>query len=128
MEVRGRSPVVVLDGAHTPLAVTRLLSSFRAIFPGDAILIFGSVSGKRPKEMAAILAPAFSRVIISTPGTFKESDPEDVAEIFYTYNQATVLEKEPERALQRAKAESMGVRPILVTGSFYMIAEIGKLL
>jgi dihydrofolate synthase/folylpolyglutamate synthase len=118
----------VLDGAHTPLAVTRLLSSFRAIFPGEAILLFGSVSGKRPREMAAILAAAFSRVIISTPGTFKESDPEQVAEIFRGFNPATFLEKDPARALRRAREESAGTRPILVTGSFYMIAEIGKLL
>jgi dihydrofolate synthase/folylpolyglutamate synthase len=128
MEVRGRAPAIVLDGAHTPLAVTRLLSSFRAIFPGEAILLFGSVSGKRPREMAAILAAPFSRVIISTPGTFKESDPEEVAEIFRGFNPATVLEKDPARALRRAREESAGTRPILVTGSFYMIAEIGKLL
>jgi len=126
--VRGGAPAVVLDGAHTPLAVTRLLASFRAIFPGEAILLFGSVSGKRPREMAAILAPAFSRVIISTPGTFKESDPEEVAKIFRTFNPATILEKDPERALRRAREESGGTRPILVTGSFYMIGEIGRLL
>jgi dihydrofolate synthase / folylpolyglutamate synthase len=128
MEVRGRAPAIVLDGAHTPLAVSRLLSSFRAIFPGEAVLLFGSVSGKRPREMAAILASAFSRVIISTPGTFKESDPEEVAEIFRSFNPATILEKDPRRALDRAREESGGRRPILVTGSFYMIAEIGRLL
>ena len=128
MEVRGSAPAIVLDGAHTPLAVTRLLSSFRAIFPGEAVLVFGSVSGKRPREMAAILAPAFSRIIISTPGTFKESDPEEVAGIFRIFNPATILEKDPGRALSRARAESAGKRPILVTGSFYMIAEIGRLL
>jgi dihydrofolate synthase/folylpolyglutamate synthase len=128
MEVRRRAPIVMLDGAHTPLAVTRLLSSFRAIFPGEAILLFGSVSGKKPREMAAILAPSFFRVIISTPGTFKESDPAEVAEIFRGFNPATVLEKDPARALRRALEESGGTRPILVTGSFYMIGEIGRLL
>ena len=128
MEVRGSAPRIVLDGAHTPLAVSRLLSSFRAIFPGEAILLFGSVSGKRPREMAAILAPAFSRVVISTPGTFKESDPAEVAGIFRGFNPATILERDPARALQRAREESGGTRPILVTGSFYMVAEIGKLL
>ena len=67
-------------------------------------------------------------IIISTPGTFKESDPEEVAEIFRGFNPATMLEKDPARALRRAREESGGTRPILVTGSFYMIAEIGKLL
>jgi dihydrofolate synthase/folylpolyglutamate synthase len=128
MEVRGHDPVIVLDGAHTPLAVSRLLSSFQAMFPGEAILLFGSVSGKKPREMAAILSGAFSRVIISTPGSFKESDPAEVAGIFLGFNPATVLEKDPARALRLARQESGGTRPILVTGSFYMIAEIGKLL
>jgi len=128
MEIREGSPVIVLDGAHTPLAVTRLLASFRSVFPGEAILLFGSVSGKKPREMAAILAPAFSRVIISTPGTFKESNPESVAEIFREINPATILEKDPARALERARRESGGKLPVLVTGSFYMIGEIGRLL
>ncbi|HTO21303.1 MAG TPA: cyanophycin synthetase, partial [Spirochaetia bacterium] len=128
MEIRGGSPVIVLDGAHTPLAVTRMLASFQAVFPGDAVLLFGSVSGKKPREMASILAPAFSQVIVSTPGTFKESDPESVAEIFRGFNPSTVLEKDPVRALARAREASGGTLPILVTGSFYMIGEIGRLL
>jgi len=78
--------------------------------------------------MAAILAPAFSRVIVSTPGTFKESDPESVAEIFRGFNPSTILEKDPAQALARARQESGGILPILVTGSFYMIGEIGRLL
>ncbi len=128
MEVRGGAPVIVLDGAHTPLAVTRLLESFRKICPGDSILIFGSVSGKKPKEMADILARAFMHVIISTPGTFKESNPQEVAEIFSARNPATRLEKDPRQALGLARKISGGRMPILVTGSFYMVAEVRKLL
>jgi dihydrofolate synthase/folylpolyglutamate synthase len=128
MELRGTNPVLVLDGAHTPLAVTRLLAAFRAVFPGEAILLFGSVSGKNPRAMAEIMAPAFSRIIISTPGAFKESNPGEVADIFRAVNPATLLETDPGRALRLAREESEGRRPILVTGSFYMVAEIRRLL
>ncbi len=128
MELRGSDPLVVLDGAHTPLAVTRLLTSFRGVFPGDAVLLFGSVSGKKPREMAGILAAAFTHIIVSTPGTFKESDPADVAAIFRSINPLTVLERDPGAALARARELSGGRRPILVTGSFYMVAEIRRLL
>ncbi len=127
MEVLRRAPALVVDGAHTPLAVRRLLESFRAVFPGDAVLIFGSVAGKRPREMAEILAPWFRRVIISTPGSFKESLPEELFRIFRGVNPETILEKEPAAALARAEEESAGRLPILVTGSFYMIAEIRRL-
>ena len=78
--------------------------------------------------MASILARRFSRIVISTPGTFKESNPEQVFEIFRGLNPGTVLEKMPEAALRRARQESGGTRPILVTGSFYMVAEIRRLL
>jgi len=128
MEVMGDRPPVVLDGAHTPLAVSRLLDSFDKIFPGEAVLLFGSVTGKRPREMASILARRFPRIVISTPGTFKESNPDQVFEIFHDLNPDTVLEKEPEAALQRARRESGGTHPILVTGSFYMVSEIRRLL
>ncbi len=128
MEVIGGNPPVVLDGAHTPLAVSRLLGSFDRIFPGEAVLLFGSVAGKRPREMASILARRFPKIVISTPGTFKESNPEQVFEIFRSLNPGTVLEKMPEAALRRARQESGGTRPILVTGSFYMVAEIRRLL
>jgi dihydrofolate synthase/folylpolyglutamate synthase len=128
MELRGADPPLLLDGAHTPLAVTRLLASFRAIFPGEAVLLFGSVSGKRPREMAEILAPAFRHVVVSTPGTFKESDPGAVAALFREYNASTFLETDPGSALEKARSLSGGSRPILVTGSFYMVAEIRRLL
>jgi dihydrofolate synthase/folylpolyglutamate synthase len=128
MEVLGSQPLVVLDGAHTPLAVTRLLAAFKAIFPGEAVLLFGSVTGKNPREMARILAPAFTHILVSTPGSFKESNPEEVAGIFRGLNPETRLEKDPARALQRAREASGGTRPILVTGSFYMVAEIRRLL
>jgi dihydrofolate synthase/folylpolyglutamate synthase len=74
------------------------------------------------------MAPAFTRIIVSTPGTFKESNPAEVAEIFSRINPATTLEKDPGAALQRAREASGGRLPILVTGSFYMIAEIRRLL
>jgi dihydrofolate synthase / folylpolyglutamate synthase len=128
MELLGSDPVIVLDGAHTPLAVNRLLDAFRAVFPGEAVLIFGSVTGKNPREMARIMAPAFTRIIVSTPGTFKESRPAEVAEIFRSFNPATTLEKDPGRALALARQASGGRRPVLVTGSFYMVAEIRRLL
>jgi dihydrofolate synthase/folylpolyglutamate synthase len=127
MEIVRRSPALMLDGAHTPLAVRRLLESFMDIFPGKAVLIFGSVAGKKPHEMAEILAPVFERIVISTPGSFKASDPEEVFSIFRSLNPRTLLEKDPEAALARAMDLSAGKLPILVTGSFYMVSEIRKL-
>ncbi len=80
--------------------------------------------------MAEILAPAFPHVVISTPGTFKTSDPAEVHGIFRAMNPGAVLERDPAAALAAARraAGAAGSRlPILVTGSFYMVAEIRRL-
>lgn len=133
MELARKRPPIVLDGAHTPLAVSRLLESFSDIFlrpsrPRGAVLLFGSVAGKNTLGMAGILAPAFESIVVSTPGTFKASDPEGVCEIFRSVNPRTVLVKDPAAALRRARELARGGLPILVTGSFYMVAEIRRLL
>jgi dihydrofolate synthase/folylpolyglutamate synthase len=127
MEIVPGSPPVVLDGAHTPLAVRRLLEAFRALYPGGGVLLFGSVSGKRPREMAEVLAPAFDRIVISRPNAFKPSDPEEVWALFRQLHRNVELVEDPVRALARAR-ELAGGRPILVTGSFYMVSEIRALL
>ncbi len=118
---------MVLDGAHTPLAVRRLLEAFRAMYPEGGVLLFGSVSGKRPREMAEVLAPAFDDIVISRPNAFKPSDPEEVWAIFRQVHPGVELLEDPGRALARAR-ELAGGRPVLVTGSFYMVSEIRALL
>ena len=127
VEVVSTAPPVVLDAAHTPLAIRRALEAFQQMFPGEAVLIFGAVHGKNYTEMARLLAPAFRDVIISTPGTFKQSEPEDVFHVFQQQHPRSHFEKNPADALILAQTLSDGRSPILVTGSFYMVAEIRKL-
>ena len=121
-------PAVYIDGSHTPYSVTRLIHSFQEIHPEPDTLILGIVAGKRYREMAEILCPRFRRTIVTTPGTFKASNPEEVWEACKKISPAALLIPSPEAALVEAKrglASSDG--PILVTGSFYLAGEILKL-
>jgi dihydrofolate synthase/folylpolyglutamate synthase len=127
MEILSRSPLILLDGAHTPQSVRRLLHSFRTLFPRRGLLVFGAVAGKKAREMAALLAPAFRRVIITTPGTFKPSNPEEVYTYFKELNPDTVLIPDTAAAYRQAKAEAGTREPLLVTGSFYLAGEVRKL-
>jgi dihydrofolate synthase/folylpolyglutamate synthase len=126
MEIVNAEPSVMLDGAHTPLAVQRLLESYQRLFPQKGILIFGSVTGKNPHHMAELLAPNFSSIIVSKPGSFKQSDPKEVFQIFQSHSPETLLIEDPGEALKKALELSQGTLPILVTGSFYMICEIRR--
>ncbi len=126
MEVVNTEPLIMLDGAHTPLAVRRLLESFRTLYPHKGVLIFGSVTGKDPQHMAELLTPHFASVIISKPGSFKPNDPIEVFRIFKSLKSETYLIENPAEALTKALELSQNSRPILVTGSFYMICEIRR--
>lgn len=127
-EIKGTTPSFIFDGAHTTESVKRVVESYREIFGKKGILIFGSVTGKDSRGMAEILTSLFTHIIISTPGTFKESNPEDVFTIFKNFRSDILLEKDPEKAVREAYRLSVPDNlPILVTGSFYMAGEIRSL-
>lgn len=128
MELIKGSPPIVLDGAHTLVSVARSGENFAKVFSGKRVLLFGSVSGKDWAGMAEALAPYFDVVIVSTPGTFKKSDPKMLLSIFKNHHPAVELVPEPAEALERSRKEAGPAGAILVTGSFYMIGEIAELI
>ncbi len=127
IELLSDNPPIIVDGAHTESSVRRVLANFRSIFR-DGIIIFGSISGKRSEAMARQIAPLFRDIIISRPGTFKESDPQALFDMFRSMSDSVYLEPEPARALELALKLSEGKHPILVLGSFYMAGEIRSLI
>jgi dihydrofolate synthase / folylpolyglutamate synthase len=130
-------PPVFIDGAHTPQSLTKLYDSFYQLYADNGILIFGAVLDKNHNFMAEHSVMRFRRIIISTPGTFKPSDPAALYALFLKKKEELArdcditLIKDPQLALQKAVDEaasaSLPDSPILVTGSFYMAAEIRTL-
>lgn len=127
-EIIEKSPPLVLDTAHTPASVERAVGTLREITTEPGVLLFGAVSGKDIPGMANILAPAFKHIVVSRPGIFKKNNPAEAAEIFRAVHSDVILEMEPGEALRKARGLAGPGVPILVTGSFYMAAEIRKIL
>ncbi|MDR1215145.1 MAG: tetrahydrofolate synthase [Treponema sp.] len=118
------APTVIVDGAHTRASIDYCVETFVSIY-GHGVLLFGCAAGKDVLSMAKILAPRFSVIVITTPGTFKESYPEKVFEVFEGINPEKVtLIKDTAMAIDKtlAIAQEKNV-PVLVTGSFYLAGE-----
>jgi dihydrofolate synthase/folylpolyglutamate synthase len=126
MELLRRDPPVVLDGAHTPRSVARVLESFGTLFPAKGVLLFAAAADKRIGEMAAILAPAFQAIVTTSTGGLRESRPQEVHDLFARVNPATELVVEPGAALERALDKAAGRLPLLITGSFYLAGEVRR--
>lgn len=118
---------LVLDGAHTPESSAALAEAIRERW-GPALqltVILGVVAGKDIEGITASLAPITREFIVSRPGTFKPGDPEEVCRRAQAAGHNARLLTNPDDALAAARRSADG-GPILVTGSFYMVAEIRR--
>ncbi len=123
-ELTGHQPEIILDGAHTPASVSIALASLKQLFGERAILLFACAHDKKHEDMAAILAPHFESIVVTRPGSFKQSEPEAVWKSFQGLNRETVLVQDTAEAMRLAMAKSAARKiPLLVTGSFYLCAE-----
>jgi len=123
MQVVSEDPWIVVDGAHTIESVRLLARSWQDLGGPGGTLIFGAFEGKAIGSMAAILAPLFSRIIVTAPGTFRPSDPPALRQAFLDAPGGPgVVEIAPDPATALAWARAEG--PVLVCGSFYLAGEI----
>ncbi|MDR3336316.1 MAG: tetrahydrofolate synthase [Treponema sp.] len=135
------NPAIVIDGAHTPRSVETCVNTFISLYGKGGILIFGCAAGKDGESIAKLLTPHFSQIIITAPGTYKVSYPEEVYRIFLAAvkgppprnschsvlpaGEKVLLIRDAKTALEEALSRSreQGL-PVLGTGSFYLAAEI----
>ncbi|OHD26932.1 MAG: hypothetical protein A2Y38_20995 [Spirochaetes bacterium GWB1_59_5] len=122
-EIIPGDPVVILDGAHTADSIRACTDDFVRLFPAGGALLFGCAKGKSPRLMAEALREGFSEVLITKPGTFKESDPEEIEQAFKAEGFKTRRNDDTGSAIIEAlnRASSRGI-PLLITGSFYLCA------
>jgi len=128
MELIRLRPPVVIDGAHTPRSVQKVLDTFTELFGTEGVLLFAAAAGKKISEMAEILAPAFKDVVVTAPGSFRESNAAEVYRVFKDRNQETTLVTDTAQALAQARKLAGTDRPILVAGSFYLAGVVREIL
>jgi dihydrofolate synthase/folylpolyglutamate synthase len=126
-------PPLILDGAHTPKSTELAVHTFCSLYGEGGVLLFGCVAGKNAEAMARLLIPHFSRIIITTPGSFKASDPAALYGVFTreasgTETPALFCITETAEALRYAlnTGRQEGL-PVLTAGSFYLAAEIRRM-
>jgi dihydrofolate synthase/folylpolyglutamate synthase len=135
LDAGGGLPFIV-DGAHTPQSAALCAETFGGLYGSGGILLFGCAKGKDAEGMAESLLPYFSTVIITSPGTFRESDPEEVYGAFCRKASALPSGSRPSLRLVADTKSAFGEAlrtsgekklPVLACGSFYLAGEIIRL-
>jgi dihydrofolate synthase/folylpolyglutamate synthase len=113
------SPLIILDGAHNPAAVGELLATWEAACGRQPYhLIWGVLADKEYEVMARQLQERAAAVTLVKVANERTVDPEQLRS-FFPEKQVHVAASLAD-ALTEAKK---GTRPVLVTGSLFLVAE-----
>lgn len=127
------APEFIIDGAHTPESLALTIETFCLLYGEGGILVFGCAADKDAMAMAKIAHPHFAKIIITTPGTFKASNPPQVYEAFAAQQVAgrektQLITDTREAVIEARNLAAKNNLPVLVTGSFYLVSEIRKII
>lgn len=120
-----RKPYIVLDGAHNPDSIEKLVKALDEIFPGvRRIAIFGAMKDKDIKGMLGTLIPVISYLITTRVRSSRSAEPTEISELARSMGMKELCETSglPE-AMERAYKVSSPNDLILITGSLYLIGE-----
>jgi dihydrofolate synthase/folylpolyglutamate synthase len=129
-EIAGKSPYLVLDGAHNPAGMRSARKALEELFPGKKTVIIVSIcSDKDIPGMVKEIAPSAEKVIV-TRHSLKEraGDPEVIAAEAGKYCKSVEVVRDVGKALERARILATKDDLILVAGSLYLVGDVKKLL
>lgn len=129
MEVVGRHPLRILDGAHNPAGAVAAAATLAAEFGGvdSRVLVVGMLVGRDPVRMLEPYLPV-RLVVACPPPSPRAMAPKEVAAAAESLGVAAVAEASVEAAVRRALREAGEEELLLVTGSLYVVGSARLLL
>lgn len=127
MEVLGREPTLVVDGAHNDHSVATLLATLRTYVPHrNLVLVAGFSRDKRVDAMVELLAERADRVIATRSRHPRSMRPAEIAEQFLAQRvpaDRVGITAHTDDAIAEAVATADADDLVLVTGSLFVVAE-----
>lgn len=123
-----RERTLILDGAHNGEAAQMLAETLHdAGYTAPMPAVVGMLQGHDPTRFIAPLAPLISVAHLCPIAFHRTREPNSLAEAIGGLAQRVVAHGSCEEALESAVADAEPGSPVLVTGSFYLVGEIGRL-
>jgi dihydrofolate synthase/folylpolyglutamate synthase len=126
LEVLGRHPLLLVDGAHNVAGMTALGLSLTEEFAlyGDTVVVVGMLSGRDPSAMLAALAPAgVSTVVACAPDSSRAIPAQDVADAARALGLVAHVEPNVRTALSLARGMVDADGLVVVAGSLYVVGD-----
>lgn len=129
LEIMGRGPTVIIDGAHNYEGARSLRSALEELFPGTGmVLVIGMLSDKEREKVVGVLAPMARAAVVTRPNSPRAGNWRQLAVEAGLYIPEVCLEEDVGKAVQKALCLAGSAEVVCITGSLYMVAEARKFL
>ncbi len=126
MEVVGRAPLVILDGAHNVAGAQALARGLIEELPveGETVAVVGLLEGRDPSAMLHALIPAGVKVVFACTAPSPRAMPAStIAEAARAAGLEAVVADSVADALAAARRRLSADGRLVVTGTLYVVAE-----
>jgi dihydrofolate synthase/folylpolyglutamate synthase len=114
------NPDIILDGAHNPAGARALAKYLERFYGGRRIwMIYAAMRDKAIDEVAGILFPLASELVLTAPDTPRALRPEAMAEFAGRGH----VEPKVEAAIAYARSHAAEEDVIVITGSLFLVGE-----
>ncbi len=118
------NPDILLDGAHNPAGARALARYLERFYGGRRIwLVYGAMRDKAIDEVAGILFPIATELVLTAPDTSRALRPEALAEFAGRGH----IEPTVGAAIDYARTHAAGEDVIVITGSLFVVGEARQL-
>jgi dihydrofolate synthase/folylpolyglutamate synthase len=127
LEVVGRHPLVLVDGAHNAAGMMVLARSISEEFvtDGHVIAVVGMLNGRDPSAMLEALVSAGVRTVVAcAPDSPRAIPAAEVAEAAYSLGMEVAVAATPTEAVRLAVERSGPEDLVVACGSLYVVADV----
>ncbi len=127
LERIGERPDIYLDGTHNPAGAREIAAFWDAHLAGkNIVLIYGAMRDKAVDEIAGLLFPRASTVILTAPAQSRSISAPVLAKMIAHHARHAETIPEPDRALERALEIAAPEDVIFITGSLYLVGDLRR--
>ena len=127
LEKINERPEIYVDGTHNPAGAREIAVFWEQFLPGrNIILIYGAMRDKAVDEVAGLIFPRASTVILTTPAQARAISAPLLAEMTAHHARQADVVPDPAQALARAVELASPDDVIFITGSLYLVGELRR--
>ena len=124
-QVVAEQPLLIVDGAHNPASMRRLVESLRMVGARRPLaFVLGFSSDKDIRGAVAELGQLAPRLVLTQSSQPRAATPADIAERISGLGLHAVCEETPLRAVEMARSMVGGEGMVCVAGSLYMVGDV----